>query len=406
MRVAVHPGDEYGCGKIRLQWPGETLAAAGHDVVIEPIKNRRLHMKVENGHVTDVDVPADVDVVVMQRPTHLWLCESVGVLRGKGVSVVVDVDDDLHTIHRENVAWMFVQPDRHRQELIAGGMPPLVVDNGRTVKNPQLAAMVANLTAARPYMHSWANLDQACRDASMVTVSCERLLRHYAPHGRGRILRNYLADHYYGHERADSPNIAWPASIHNHPDDPGMIGNALARVLREQRVTFTVYGETILDLPGPPPGRTTTVGKRFALPIEPLHGGIIGIDDWPAAISQIGIGITPLAESTFNQSKSWLKPLELSGAGVPWVASPRVEYRRLHELGAGMLAKNPGEWHRALTALIKSASLREELSQAGRAVAETLRLRDHADEYMQAWADAYDVDHSVRAAQRQSAAAG
>src|SRR5689334_24701002 len=44
-------------------------------------------------------------------------------------------------------------------------------------------------------------------------------------------------------------------------------------------------------------------------------------DAWPRALSALGIGLAPLADSTFNRAKSWLKPLEMAAVGVPCVMS-------------------------------------------------------------------------------------
>jgi hypothetical protein len=85
----------------------------------------------------------------------------------------------------------------------------------------------------------------------------------------------------------------------------------------------------------------------------------------------------------------------MSATGVPWVASPRAEYQRLHALGAGVLADRPRSWHRELKRLRESAALRQELSDAGRAVAEQLQLRNNAWRWMDAWTRAYEVQQAT-----------
>jgi hypothetical protein len=393
-RVFLYPGDNQGCGKLRMIWPAAHAERHGADVTVELPNDRRLRLGIDGiGHVGTVNIADgdtehlltrdDADVVILQRPTHQWLAEAVPVLRGQGVAVIVDIDDDLSHVHPQNVAWIQLQADRYRHELILQGY-----------RGPQLKEIVANAARARaPYRHSYLNLEAACRDATLVTCSTARLTRVYAKHGRGRVLPNYLPEHYYGHPRVDSPNICWPASIHNHPDDPGAVGNALARVLRETGVEFTTIGEH--ELTDPIGRHISTVGKRFGLPIEPQPRRAVPIDDWPGFLAGVGIGICPLAQSTFNASKSWLKPLELSAAGVPWIGSPRAEYRRLHDLGCGLLAEGTADWYRLLRELIKSESRRAELSEQGRAIAGTLRLADHIGEHMQAWEDASNADRGA-----------
>ena len=131
MKVVVYPADSWGCGSFRMRWPGQACAAAGHDVqVVEP-KDRRLRLVMEGDTVKDV-LDVDADVLVLQRVTHAYTAQAVAVLRAKGVTVVVDVDDDLSSIHPSNPAWAIHRPG-------AG-------------------------------LHSWHNVALACRNASLVTV--------------------------------------------------------------------------------------------------------------------------------------------------------------------------------------------------------------------------------------------
>lgn len=343
MKVIVYPADAFGCGSFRMRWPGEACAAAGHDVhVVEP-KDRRLKVVMEGDTVKDV-LDVDADVVVLQRVTHAYMAQAIGVMRAKGITVVVDVDDDLSSIHPSNPAWQVHHPG-------SGGL------------------------------HSWRNVALACRNASLVTVSTPALLEVYARHGRGHVLPNYLPDYYYGLPRVDSEVIGWPGSYHSHPNDPESLGGAIARLV-DEGAAFVMRGDP------------TGAGTAFGLGQDP-PGGPVPIEGWPAAVASLGVGIAPLADTKFNAAKSWLKPLEMSAAGVPWVASPRVEYRRLHEMGAGVLADRPRVWYRELKWLRESAALRAEMSEAGRAVADQLRLSQHAWRWMDAWTRAYEVQQAT-----------
>jgi hypothetical protein len=80
--------------------------------------------------------------------------------------------------------------------------------------------------------------------------------------------------------------------------------------------------------------------------------------------------------------------------GVPWVASPRDDYVRLHAYGAGVLADKPKDWYRTLRDLRDDPSRRVELSQMGRAVARGLRLTDNAWRFLEAWTDAVELERS------------
>lgn len=324
-------------------WCGQLLAAAGHDVTVVEQDRRRVRLVLEGHTVKDVLVDDGVDVVVMQRTTHAFMAQAVSVMRSKGVAVVVDVDDDLSSIHPSNPAWAVHRPGR----------------------GP----------------HSWHNLAQACRDATLVTVSTPALLDVYARHGRGHVLPNYLPDQYYGLPREDSDVIGWPGSFHSHPNDPEVVGGAVARLV-DEGASFVMRGDS------------SGAGKAFGLAADPPGGGV-SIEEWPRAVASLGIGIAPLADTKFNMSKSWLKCAEMSACGVPWVASPRAEYQRLHAMGAGVLADRPRTWYRELKRLRESAALRQELSEAGRAVAEQLRLSQNAWRWAEAWEKAYEIQHAT-----------
>jgi hypothetical protein len=347
VKVHVFPADDSGCGYFRCIWPAEELARTGHDVTVVPPQDRKLSINMRrDGSVHSVDMQNDIDVVVFQRITHSWLVEVIQILRSNGIAVVIDVDDDLNSIHPDNIAWKNL--------------------------HPRNLDTVGITTEGQPYMHSWRNLVTACRYATLVTVTSPSLLSVYAAHGRGFVIPNYLPDHYFTVPHVDSDVIGWPALLHTHPNDPEVIGPAISRLVNEG-ADFQVTGNPI------------GVGRAFGLSADPPGKEVTNLLDWPAAITKLGIGIIPLADTKFNSSKSFLKGVELSACGVPWVASPRAEYIRLHKLGCGVLAERPKDWYRELRSLRTDAVRRAELSEAGREVAETLRLRQHSTEWLDAW---------------------
>lgn len=359
MKVAVYPADQWGCGAHRLIWPAEVLKRAGHDVVVMTGSARQIEMVLDNDRdcVVEARVPAEYDVIVLQRVTHKYLTQGIKLLRDAGRTVIIDIDDDLSTIHPDNPAWQVLHPK---------------------VKDKRIGKNVG--------LHNWANLGEACRYASMVTATTVGLIDRYG-HGRGTMLPNYLADHYYDVEHEDSDVLGWPASLTSHPNDPTVVGNAVARLVDDGyqfRVASTADG----------------VGRAFGLSDDSRvqrTTAAVALYDWPTELSRVGVGIAPLADTKFNAAKSWLKPLELSAIGVPWVGSPRADYQRLHKLGCGVLVDRPKDWYRVLRSLLRDESRRAELADAGRAVADTLRLEDHAWRWWEAWSNALERD---RASQR------
>lgn len=347
MKVYVFPADETGCGYYRMIWPAMALRAQGHDVVLL-MPRQRGHalsaMTDSSGRLVDVRIPQDADVIVLQRITHRHLIEAIKLIRAKGVAVVVDIDDDLAAIHPGNAAFLAMHPTK--------GVHP---------------------------DHTWMNTQLACEAATRVVVSSDALLRRYAPHGRGSVIHNQVPERYLKVPRVDSTVIGWGGSAHSHPGDLDTVGVGVSALM----------GETSFRVVGPGTG----VREALRLPDEPEATGARRIhDEWPAALAGLGVGIAPLAESRFNAGKSWLKPLEYMSLGVPWVASPRPEYRLLHGFGVGLLADRPRHWTAQLRRLVRDSGFRQEMSARGRDVAAGFTIEGNAWRWWEAWSLAYEED--------------
>jgi hypothetical protein len=367
MRVFVYPADQFACGHYRMVWPA--LAVQHLDpsleVTVVPAGDPSGLTVYSDRHdrVADVGHP-ECDVIVLQRPTFPQVAAAVPFLRRRGIAVVVDIDDDLSAINPANPAYAAMHPNK------AALVDPRVVDRMRR-----------RGFEPRPNRHSWRSVDEACAAATMTTVSTPALLSRYG-RGNGVVLHNYVPRAALDIGRVDSACVGWAGSTHSHPGDLRVLGPSIARL----GVPFSVVGNGA--------GADRELGLTSPVP----DTGQVEFADWPAAVAMIGVGVAPLAETRFNEAKSWLKPLEYSAVGVPWVASPRAEYRALAGLGAGLLAEKPREWERALRRLTSDAAYRAEQSEAVRAVARTLTIEEHAWRWVEAWQLALDRQHGrVRA---------
>lgn len=354
MKVYVYPADEHGCGYHRLIWASIYLQQQGHDVVVIMPGSRALQLQLQGDRPVSIEMPDDCDVAVFQRVTNRYMAGVLPLIRRKGIAVVVDVDDDLMNIHPSNPAFYALHP---RNEGLIGA-------NGEVSH------------------HSWHHLTTACNAATLVTTSAPSLIQRYAP-DHGHVIYNHLAEHYYGWDHEDSDVIGWPAALMSHPTDPDAVGNAIARLVNMDGAEFRVTAH--------PNG----VGRAFGLSADPPGiTAMTSVDQWPGVVAQLGIGIAPLAPTVFNQSKSWLKPLEMSAVGVPWVGSASAEYSRFYELtGAGALADTPKRWYRLLRDLRRSADMRDDFRGMGYAAAEQFRMVPNAWKWWEAWELAYAMEH-------------
>jgi glycosyltransferase involved in cell wall biosynthesis len=344
MKVYLYPADYYGCGHYRMVWPGEAALKIGADIVVIPPGDKNgLSVEMYQDKVHAVHVPEDADVMVFQRPSFPIIAQAIPHIRDSGIAVVVDIDDDLTAIHPSNPAWAMLHP--------------------------------ASTTS-----HSWQAVSDACRAASLVTVSTPELVRRYSK-GDAFVVRNGVPRRYFDVVHTDTPIVGWAGSTHSHPQDLAECGSIAGVTLNGERFIVIGDGEGAAPVLGLPEVKQT---------------GPVEFGSWPQAVTQIGVGIAPLADTRFNRSKSWLKPLEYSAVGVPWVGSPLPEYERLHKLGCGMMVSKPREWTRELKRLITDETYRCEMSEAARAVAQTQVIEDHAHLWVEAWEEALRRERTRR----------
>ena len=351
MTLWAYPMDATGCGMYRVQWPLEALAEhRGLEVHLVPPGSdegigARLGLK---GDVTHVRVPEGCTGLLVQRPTSELLVETLTLLkRATDLPLYVDVDDDLSALSSRHPAFHHLHP-RSR-----GRIPG----------------------------HSAQAVHQACAVADLVIASTPAILERYAKHGRGFVLENRLPRHLVRpippHPRAsltaggegsreDHPPTAprvgplWPGSLITHPDDLGPVLPALHRLNVPELLTLG---------PDPRVGHSPGLPNNVRLPFPRMtFSGRIDFDDWiPTIRKHEGIAIAPLEKSRFNDAKSWLKPLEIAVAGVPFVRSATAEYDLL---GAGLSAPRPKDWYRLLRDLAHDADLRASEVARNRAIAE------------------------------------
>lgn len=344
MKVYAYPTDITGCGCYRLIWVSEILKNQGHDIELRLPGHRGFNAVIDNNtnKVIDLSLPKDADVIVLQRPTHKYLAQAIPLIRARGIAVVIDMDDDLSTVHPSNPAWTYMHPRSNTD-------------------------------------HSWNSAADACRDATYVTVSSHQLMARYAGHGRGRVLNNYVPERYLKIEHTDSRLIGWGGSVHSHPDDPPALGPTIQRLIDDDH-RFKVIGHGM------------GIKQAFNLLEEPHVSGTVGIEQWPEALTKLGIGIAPLADTIFNASKSWLKPLEYAAVGVPCVMSPRAEYTRISRKGIGITARRPKDWYTQLLELVRDDAKRQDLSASGREVVATqLTIERNAWRWWEAWEEALRI---------------
>lgn len=350
MKVYALPADAFGCGHYRVIWPADVLRSQGVDVtIIPPDGQSGFQVNVQTDHygnetLTGARVPEDADVIVLQRPAHPLQPQLIRMMRQNGIAVVVDMDDDMSSIHPNNVAFNMY----------------------RTTSSTKL---------------SWRNAAESCKAATLVTVSTPALRRIYGLHGRCMVLDNYVPERCLEYKKLETGRFGWAGTTASHPNDLQMTGRAIQDLI-DAGYPFQVIGGK---------SKVQAVAK---LRQPPAYTGGVGLDRWVRTIAEsCDVGMVPLAPTAFNASKSRLKGIEYLAAGVPFVYSPREEYRRLNrESGCGLVAETPKQWFAQVKRLMDDHVLRQEQVDMGRTFMADQTYQAQSWRWAEAWTRAYEIE--------------
>lgn len=344
MKVLALAADTGGSAFYRMEEPSRVLAALGVDVEVSTGISVTAEQNTKTNLVTVSDIQEDIDLLVVQRPLDNALTSLIQQAKRQGIATIVEIDDDFHTVHRDNVAA------KHLNSLTYSGA-------------------------------DW--ISKACKEADLVSVSTPALLK-YAPHKRSAVLRNNVPESIFAtpNLRAGELSLGWSGTVSTHPNDLQQTRGVIAELLSNEDLRFNVVGDGEL------------VRRNLGLPKDyPLYAtGWVDRSDYFSALSAtMDVGIVPLELSNFNNAKSDLKGLEMAALGIPFVASPTAEYLRLEAYGVGKTAKAPGDWRRHLRTLLDDSSRRERIAESYRdRIQETRTYELNAHQWLQAWEQAID----------------
>jgi hypothetical protein len=210
--------------------------------------------------------------------------------------------------------------------------------------------------------------------ADRVTCTTPALLARYG-FGHGVIIPNYVPESYTKIEKEwhDPNRVGWSGSITTHPNDLQEMGAGIPEIVRDGSEVYIVG---------------TAVGFARRVGLAPHHtiniSGWVEIEDYPAQMAEIDVGLVPLEPTAFNEAKSWLKGLEFAAVGVPFVASPTGPYTELASMGIGILQSSRKKWGKTLKAMIPD---REELGARFRdqVLRHDLVIERQWEQWLRAW---------------------
>lgn len=224
-------------------------------------------------------------------------------------------------------------------------------------------------------------IEHAAEVADMITVSTEPLaevMRRYNQNVvvLGNAIPGWAVVQKIPEVRRPRPRVGWMGGA-SHGVDIGIVAEPVRRFLKrfpqwDVQVGGTDYRATI----------RAAADRMFYQPW-------IQVNDEPQRFYEsidFDIGLCPLAPTTFNDSKSFVKTLEYGARGIPAIATDCPAYRPVIEHGVnGFLVKRDHEWLKYMSELAADNELRFKMGRAAREMAREHLIENRWEE----WADAY-----------------
>lgn len=320
MNVQMVLSHSEACGYYRIQIPAKGLRQRGCNVTVSDFQDLRLQEKTQ--------------VVVLQRH-YGWssVADLIKDCQVRGKWVVYDLDDDFFNIPPSNPGYQLSADPRFNQ-IITDALQAANVVTCSTQGLAQKLKIYAGFVKVLPNVLEKINPP-----------------RGFQPSGRDRKV------------------IGW-AGTPTHNDDLSMILPAVERLLQEvPEVDFCFLGEV--------PRQFVALGRRLPgrriLEVKPVN-----MSDYPAKLMSLkwDVGIIPLLNDDFNQSKSVVKFLEYTAAGVPSVVSAVGEYASLPK-DVCKQADYVDTWFEAMKEMVRFPGYRQQYLRKAIEYVSSCRLLEH-----------------------------
>jgi glycosyltransferase involved in cell wall biosynthesis len=243
----------------------------------------------------------DCDILVMQRYMFGDIADKLPKAKAEGQIIINDLDDWYWGLSTSNNAWLSTHPKTNLEENVNFYKSVIARSSAVHVSTPYLADRISE----------W--------------VRCPiHVVPNFVDLNRFKLQRQHAGN---------QPIIGWCGSTSHRSSDLEILRGVLPEY---QRRGFKFHHSGQQD------GATTFadgvgVGQENVSTLP-----LVTHEQYPF-VFQFDIGLVPLNDTPFNRAKSYIKGLEYSAAGVPWIASRVGEYTRL---GFGKAVKNGAGWRK------------------------------------------------------------
>ena len=355
LKIYMHVAENSGVGYYRQYLPAITLRNLG---LAEVRINDFRWGKGEHKQPTDkvlFDTCNWADIVIAGRLDRPEYYARWGAIREFfNVPIVLDTDDNIHHVPKTNPGYQGYGPNSEAIEWNTKAMTDIF-------------------------------------DA--ITVTTQDLVDFYNKlHPRMYILPNSLdveewEKHEYRRKKHDEIRIVFICSG-AHAEGFGIIQKAVYDILKKYKNVHFYYPDMYWRLFEKAPKDIKKQLKNILW---------IPLEKWPAKLQSYGfdIGLAPLRDNLFNRSKSNLRYLEYSLAGMASIVSPVKPYLCVEDGVDGIIAKESDEWYEAMEKLITDEEYRKKIAKNSyNFVKKDYNIYRNAEKWLNTYQEIHDKFHS------------
>ena len=323
---------EWNCSEHRIAVPFRAMRRRGISCEMARLQDWEMN-PFENDPLTE-----EADLVIIQRNVFVPTMHKIAYWRAKGKPIVIDYDDAYHL--------MGLDTGSPSSEFWHSGTLGENKETGeKQVSDP----------------HPLRAIEWGSKIAGAVSGPSELLLDDWSKFGVNTyLLPNFLESRLYKrHEVYKEPGkiyIGGGGSMGHLKSwvDSGIVQGLNQLIQENKNVVVALTGDDRVYAKLTSLKPSSRVSMKWAT-----------YATYSKNLSLFDIGVLPLV-GEYDRRRSWIKPIEYSSMGFPWVGS-NYEPNRVG-LGSGMLIENtPNEWYKALKYCIDNLA---DLTQACRSVAD------------------------------------
>ena len=264
---------------------------------------------------TDERYDFDIPVIFIQRIMDRGIGEQIAIARSNGQIIIQDIDDDFWSIPKWNAAYWRTHPAKSPECNVNFYAEALANSNLIVTSTPHLTEKMGQLNDFVVQIENHVDVDR-------------------------------FAQARKGMEGWDGTRIGWTGSVGMKTVDLDCV-KSWAGMFNWHHIGHV----DVVPLTG-------VIGEHVNVSTSPLCSSSEYAQNF-----LFDVGVVPLKhDAEFNAAKSFIKGLEYSAAGLPFVAAPAPEYVRFNEeQGVGFIAydNKAKHWIKHLKALVNDADYRE-----------------------------------------------